>query len=171
MPIKDPLKLKTKRQKYYEKNREVCLARTKIWREKNPEYRKLYRIKNRDKVNAAERKYRKENPEKFRAIRRRRSFFGVRSFLKKPNYMFKNMVNSVRYYDSYKNKKVLFTKSEFVTWMLANEDYQRIFKTWEQSDYDLMLTPTIDRVDNKGHYSLDNIQVITHLDNSIKRDQ
>jgi hypothetical protein len=173
MPTKDPTKIKLKRQRYYQKHKEVLLQRSKEWIKKHPNYKKEYRKKNGDKIRAKERLYQKTHPELRREIRRRIYFNGVRSFSKKPYYMFNSICLRLRRPDkwpTYIGKKILFSKQEFVVWVLVHESYPRLFKAWEESGYRITLCPTIDRIDNNGHYSFDNIQLITQLENSRKRD-
>ena len=69
---------------------------------------------------------------------------------------------------SYQHRKLLFSQQEFLNWIFNNPKYAELHRQWKQSGYDLKLSPSIDRIDNNKDYSLDNIQVITTLENSLK---
>jgi len=69
----------------------------------------------------------------------------------------------------YKNVKVLFTTEELINKYKNDFNYMKLYKEWKASGYQNALSPTLDRIDNTGHYSLDNIQILTLRDNSSKR--
>lgn len=54
----------------------------------------------------------------------------------------------------------------FYKWSLNNEDFNRLFQEYEESGYDQRLAPSVDRVDSKLGYTLDNIRWLTHAENS-----
>lgn len=143
MPTKDPIKLKAKKRRYYLKHGDKVRARFKAWKENG-------------------------NLEKYNALRR--TYY--KSFDKKPIVMYEGMIKrcSGKYkkYSTYVGKKVLFTKEEFFDWIFKNQNYIDLYKKWEESGYLLSKCPSVDRIDNNGHYSLENIQIITHMENSIK---
>lgn len=59
--------------------------------------------------------------------------------------------------NAYKHIDIKFTRDEFKNWCLDNKDHI------------LQLTrPSIDRIDPKGHYTLDNIQILELSDNIRK---
>lgn len=84
--------------------------------------------------------------------------------------MYQSIKKRLKQNPRYKNRKLLISKEDFIKFVLNNENYKIIFKKWEEMDYEYILTPTIDRIDNNRDYTLDNIQVITLLENSTKRD-
>lgn len=47
--------------------------------------------------------------------------------------------------------------------------YKQLYEAWVKSDYCLRLTPTIDRLDNEKGYTLDNIEIVTHSENTKRR--
>lgn len=85
------------------------------------------------------------------------------------SYMFSGMTGRINNYEAYKNTLICFTKKEFVDYISKNwETYMSLFKRWENSKWNRGLAPSIDRVDTKGHYSLNNIQIITAGENARK---
>ena len=62
--------------------------------------------------------------------------------------------------------KFLLPKEDFYSWSEANEDFHRLFKEWETSEYDRKLTPSVDRVNSEEGYSLSNMEWVTHSVNS-----
>jgi hypothetical protein len=65
-------------------------------------------------------------------------------------------------------KKVDYTKEEFGNFLKNNSKYKSIYDNWVKSGYDPQLKPSVDRIDPKKGYSLDNIQVGTWAENDIK---
>ena len=65
---------------------------------------------------------------------------------------------------NYENIKLCMTKDDFYTWYKEQHDKVSLplMKAGEK--------PSLDRIDNKGHYSLDNIQIIS-LSENIAKDQ
>ena len=61
-----------------------------------------------------------------------------------------------------------YTKDEFIEWLLSNEYYLRIHSEWVESEYDKLLAPSVDRLDDYKGYSFDNIQIVTWKDNLKK---
>lgn len=64
--------------------------------------------------------------------------------------------------------KDLLDKNVFYDWALNNYDFNSLFKTWEVSDYIRTLTPSIDRIRTDKGYVIENMQWITHSENSRK---
>jgi len=62
--------------------------------------------------------------------------------------------------------KQLMDKLEFYNYSLSNDTFHFLFDVWERSEYDRKLTPSLDRVDSSKGYSLDNIEWVTHSENS-----
>lgn len=174
MPTKDPEKLKLKRQRYYQKHKESVRSRFLKWKENNRDrYNELKRNSyknNTEKEHSRNKIYRENNIEKIRKYKKEYNFKATRSFTLKPSIMFKSIQQRIKYHPRYQKRKLLIGKEEFVKWVLANENYKKLFKEWEEMRYEYVLTPTVDRIDNKRDYTLDNIQIITLIQNSTKRD-
>ena len=60
----------------------------------------------------------------------------------------------------------LLPKDEFYQWANNSEDFLRLFREWEWSGYDRKLTPSVDRIDSTYGYQLDNMEWVTHSENS-----
>ena len=67
--------------------------------------------------------------------------------------------------------KCLLTENEFIVWNHTPEVFETfkdIYDLWVASGFQRRLSPSIDRIDNKKGYSIDNIQWITQSENSKK---
>lgn len=67
----------------------------------------------------------------------------------------------------YTNVKVLMTRYEFNEF-IEKSNFKELYYQWVNSGFVRKLTPSIDRLDNKGNYDLGNIQIITTSENSKK---
>lgn len=65
----------------------------------------------------------------------------------------------------YKGKSLL-KREDFYSWAFDNEDFNRLYIDWVESGYDRKLCPTVDRIDPKYGYVLENMRWITHSENS-----
>jgi len=61
-----------------------------------------------------------------------------------------------------------YTKEELKEWLLAQPSFKELYSNWVASDYNKMLTPSIDRLDDNIGYLLDNIQLTTWSFNVTK---
>lgn len=82
-----------------------------------------------------------------------------------------SMKTRVRVDKGYQHRKIHFSKSQFLDWLLNNEGYLRLFLIWKAGDFPIKFSPTIDRVDNYRGYSFDNIQILTKSENARKRNK
>lgn len=64
--------------------------------------------------------------------------------------------------------KELLSRELFYAFSKSNQQFLELFSTWEQSGYERKLTPSIDRKFSNQGYTLENIQWITHSENSRK---
>jgi hypothetical protein len=62
----------------------------------------------------------------------------------------------------------LLEKDLFYDWALSSEQFHAMFSAWELSNYHRKLTPTVDRIDSEFGYIVENMQWLTHSDNSRK---
>lgn len=61
-----------------------------------------------------------------------------------------------------------YTKDELVLWTTTQPNFERLYRDWEDSDYDTECRPSIDRLDDYKGYSMDNIQLLTWGENKNK---
>lgn len=91
----------------------------------------------------------------------------------KPGFLmrlYRNMESRVtgiqkRHFHLY-NGKELLPRNEFYAWANNNPMFHKLFSKWEKSNYDRRLTPSVDRIDPSKGYQLDNMEFITHSENS-----
>ena len=62
--------------------------------------------------------------------------------------------------------KYLLPKDVFYTWAKSSSEFHSLFANWEQSGYERKLSPSVDRIDSSRGYHLDNIEWVTHSENS-----
>jgi len=61
-----------------------------------------------------------------------------------------------------------YTKEEFISWLLSNQKYLRLYDNWVKSGYKKPLAPSCDRLDNYKGYSFENIRIVTWEENMVK---
>ena len=66
------------------------------------------------------------------------------------------------------NSLDILPKDDFYEWSLKDPEYNRLHKEWAENNYDIKISPSIDRKNNVLGYTLDNMQWITHSENSRK---
>lgn len=64
--------------------------------------------------------------------------------------------------------KELLPKEVFYAWAKGHPDFLKMFSEWEGSGYTRKLTPTVDRKESSIGYTLNNMQWLTHSQNSSK---
>ncbi len=85
--------------------------------------------------------------------------------------LYRNMLSRVSgvqkaKYHLYAGKTIDFSKEEFYTFAKASKAFNTLWQAYESSGYLQVLAPTIDRVDSSSGYSFDNIEWVTHSENS-----
>ena len=60
-----------------------------------------------------------------------------------------------------------YTKEEFTTWLYEN-NFKTLYDNWVDADYDKMVKPSADRLDDDLGYSFDNIRLVTWQENCNK---
>lgn len=73
-------------------------------------------------------------------------------------------------YHLYQNKELL-NKEDFYEWSLNNTIFNKLFKEWENSNYNRKLTPSVDRVNSSIGYIIHNMEWVTHSENSRRGNQ
>lgn len=61
-----------------------------------------------------------------------------------------------------------YNKYELIDWVLKQPQAWTVYERWKLSNYDINLTPSIDRIEDDLGYSFDNIRIITWEDNRAK---
>jgi len=83
---------------------------------------------------------------------------------------YRNMLSRVK--GVVKNKQHLYMgleiidKELFYSWSLENAEFHTLFDKWEQEEYTLRLSPSIDRIDPLKGYVEDNMRWVTQSYNS-----
>jgi len=62
--------------------------------------------------------------------------------------------------------KELLDKEEFYIWAKNSSKFWELFKEYEDSNYDRKLAPSVDRVNSKLGYNINNMEWVTHSENS-----
>ena len=62
-------------------------------------------------------------------------------------------------------------KEELKAWLFSQDVFNDLFSVWAASDYDKLLKPSCDRLDDYKPYTLDNIKLTTWGDNKKKGEQ
>jgi hypothetical protein len=133
---------------YYLKNKEKIDKQHALRRKIRNKDRKQEYLKRRDIRLAAARKFRQEHPEL--AIQRDKAYRRSRmGYLKE---MFRNISKRInrkgetKKDKSYRGKKLLFTRDEFMSFVLTS-NFDDLHNQWIESGYQHKLAPSIDRVD------------------------
>lgn len=83
---------------------------------------------------------------------------------------YRNMLSRVRGVQKlkahlYKNLYIL-PKKDFYYWAKHNQTFRDLFERWGKSSYDRKLCPSVDRLDSSKGYILENMEWVTHSENS-----
>lgn len=62
--------------------------------------------------------------------------------------------------------KELLSKEEFYIWAESQPEFHKLYDEWVKSDYQRRLAPSVDRIDSSRGYSIDNMEWVTHSENS-----
>ena len=62
----------------------------------------------------------------------------------------------------------LLPKSEFIAWALNDPAFTSLFGQWHEASCIYKLAPSIDRIDNTGGYTRENIRFITQSENASR---
>lgn len=60
----------------------------------------------------------------------------------------------------------LIGRAVFYEWALASATFHRLWEGWVQAGYDRRFTPSVDRIRSECGYMLDNMEWVTHSENS-----
>lgn len=135
------------------------LATFKAWKKRNPDYFKLWAEKNREKTRAAVKKWRQKN-KKYCAIKmneRREKYPWEQS-----HYAARNRCTNE------KSERFYRYGARGIKFLLTIKETKIL---WERDMADQMTRPSIDRIDNDGHYELSNCRFIELSENIGKRNK
>ena len=121
------------------------------------------KICKRDKYRETERKYRKlTNNKATHKYEKTKSGFLMRLYRN-----MKSRITGIQWKKAhlYKGKELL-PKNDFYKWAWNNKTFQRLFMKWEKSNYNRKLTPTVNRINPQIGYVLENMEWLTHSENS-----
>ena len=62
--------------------------------------------------------------------------------------------------------KFLLSREHFYLWARNNSQFQNLYQTWKSANYDRKLTPSVNRINSDIGYTTENIEWITHSENS-----
>ena len=62
--------------------------------------------------------------------------------------------------------KTLISRDEFYDWSMADPEFHRLFDEWVESGYERKLSPSVDRKDSSQGYEIENMEWVTHSENS-----
>lgn len=61
-----------------------------------------------------------------------------------------------------------YTKEQLYNWCIAQSVFHKLYNNWIEMNYHRHFTPSVDRKDATRHYTFDNIQLMTAIENNIK---
>lgn len=112
--------------------------------------------------------------EKQRLYRLKTNNTNTKKYEKTPNgflvRLYRNMksrisgVQVAKFY-LYEGKELL-TKEDFYVWAKNSPKFYELFKEYQNSNYDRKLAPSVDRVNSKLGYKIENMEWVTHSENS-----
>jgi len=109
-------------------------------------------------------KWRIQNPKKTLAIAQK----SQRTYNGRKRILWNHILIRLKNDRAYKRIRVTFSFNEFCKWLDLHKRYLFVYNNWIKKGYKLRYTPTVDRIDSSKNYSLDNIQILTHQENSCK---
>lgn len=65
----------------------------------------------------------------------------------------------------YKGLEIL-DREDFYEWAMASPEFHNLYDGWVSSNYKCGASPSVDRVDPSKGYTLDNMEWVTHSENS-----
>lgn len=66
----------------------------------------------------------------------------------------------------YQGKELTFSREQFYNQYLDDALFNGLFDIWECGGHDRKLTPSLDRIDSSKGYNFDNLEWVTHSENS-----
>ena len=60
----------------------------------------------------------------------------------------------------------ILSREDFYEWATSSPEFNELFEAWSAAGHERGLCPTVDRIDSSRGYELDNMEWITHSENS-----
>jgi hypothetical protein len=90
-----------------------------------------------------------------------------RGFLMRSYRNMKSRVEGIQHLKAHLYEgKALLPREHFYKWASDSEVFHSLFDAWESQGYPRTLCPSVDRVDSSKGYELDNMEWVTHSENS-----
>lgn len=64
--------------------------------------------------------------------------------------------------------KQKLSRQQFIDLFINNNQFLKLYKTWQNNNFKRNFAPSIDRIDNKKDYTADNLRFISQVENSCK---
>lgn len=116
-----------------------------------------------EQKNAKQREYRKDNQNSCTKAYEKT----INGFLMR---MYRNMQSRVMGIQKPKAHlyvgKDLLSRESFYSWAKNNESFYKLWDVYISAGYERKLAPTVDRVDSDKGYTLDNMEWVSHSENS-----
>lgn len=96
----------------------------------------------------------------------------VRNYKKTPKGLISNIYKQQR--KSSRERKMnlpIYSNEELQNWCLTQTLFTTLYDNWVASNYEKNLVPSVDRKDDKVPYTMENIQLMTWLENKTKNEQ
>jgi len=92
---------------------------------------------------------------------------GVNGYLMRMYRNMKSRVTGVQKlkFHLYQGKEIL-PKEEFYSWAKSSEKFYQLFSQYVESGRDRKLAPSVDRIDSNKGYTIENMEWVTHSENS-----
>lgn len=62
--------------------------------------------------------------------------------------------------------KCLMSRDEFYVWAIGGHGFHQLFAAWVEAGYERKYAPSVDRIDSSQGYHPDNMEWVTHSENS-----
>lgn len=155
MPFKDREKENAWRREYRKKNRKH-IETSKKWRAKNKDYFKKWAKNNRDKVRASSKKWKEKNKDycNKKTIEWHKNHPWVIAYNSAKNRCTNPKLHN---YSRYGGRGIMFLMTR-----------SQVKELWIRDNASEMICPTLDRINNDGHYEFLNCQFIPMRENVAK---
>ena len=139
-------------------------------------YNKRYRENNKDKTEL----YRKTQSDKYTndpEVRKKKSIAGKVRRDNNPEYhkeynrtkrgKIKTIYHNQRRASTERGHSMpTYTEAELRDWLYSQKLFHELYDKWKANDYDRLIAPSVDRLDDDEGYSLGNIQLVTFDENT-----